>query len=98
MRIAIFVFIRGSYSRAAIIINFTNLTSTIPERGRLAARKYGNSVPVGGASMVASPHRSDYPSYAPAFTIPATPIKQQLLKGSGYQGNTAFPVYFLWEE
>ena len=71
MRIAIFVFIRGSYSRAAIIITiyyFTNLTRTIPERGRLAARKYGNSVPVGGASLVASPRRSDYPSYAPEYT------------------------------
>ena len=44
-----------------------NLTSTNPERGPLAARKYGNSVPVGGASLVASPHRSDYPSYAPEY-------------------------------
>ena len=66
MRIAIFVmkYLRVSYSRAAILFH----------PGWLFKVRRGNTAfpvvfPVGGASLVASPLRSDYPSYAPGASM-----------------------------
>ena len=71
------VFIRRSYSRAATISRILYqdpFTIAYNIRGRLLKVRRGNRVfpvvfPVGGASLVASPLRSDYPCYAPGGSL-----------------------------
>ena len=82
------VFIRRSYSRAATISRILYqdpFTIAYNIRGRLLKVQRGNRVfpvvfPVGGASLVASPLRSDYPSYAPVLPSNNDVIEQQVAK------------------